>query len=192
MTLSFGNAVIALSATILLTLSFALGPVSHLVPSFTRARAQRKAFGLIGYALAALHSLLAGLVVLRSAEPVAYSDAVSVVFASLAFTIFTLMALTSTSAWIRALGYANWKALQRTGYLALAFTLLHVVLLEQGVFLTRVVGQTAIGFMLLVLLVRAVILIGQARPLQLARTWLEQDVDIELRRTGPTARLSED
>lgn len=153
----FTNAVIAFASMLILTLSFALGPVSRL-PRLKRARIYRKHFGLIGFTLAALHTLLAAWAVIDQAGPIAFSDATSLVFAAVAFMLFALLAMTSTKSWVRVLGYANWKVLQRTGYIALVFMLIHVVLLGQGVYWTRTVGQIAITFVLAVLFVRALVL----------------------------------
>jgi DMSO/TMAO reductase YedYZ heme-binding membrane subunit len=154
--LSFTNAIIAFSATVVLTLSFFCGPLARLIPPLRRAFAYRKDFGLYGYALAALHALLAAWDVYDRADPIAYSDATSIAFAAVAFMIFTLMALTSTSSWIRSLGYENWKNLQRTGYIALAFVFIHIALLQQGVFFERETGQVALTFILLTFFLRAV------------------------------------
>jgi DMSO/TMAO reductase YedYZ heme-binding membrane subunit len=135
LTVSFANAVTAFSATITLTLSFALGPVSHVVARLKHVRTYRKDFGLIGYGLASAHVLLAAWAVMERADPIAYSDAASLAFAAVSFGIFSMLALTSNTTWIRRLGFENWKALQRTGYMALVFALIHVALLGQGVFL---------------------------------------------------------
>jgi len=159
---SFSNAVVAFSSMIVLTLCFALGPLSR-ISRLKRLRAYRKDFGLIGFALAALHTLLAAWAVLDDADPIAFSDATSLAFAAVAFMLFALMAMTSTKSWVRALGYENWKVLQRTGYIALVAMLIHVLLLGQGVFWTRTIGQIAITFVLAVLFVRALVL-----PLQVA------------------------
>lgn len=159
---SFANAVVAFASMIILTLSFALGPISRL-PRLKRTRIYRKHFGLTGFALAALHTLLAAWAVFDVTDPIAFSDATSLAFAAVAFMLFALLAMTSTKSWVRALGYENWKVLQRTGYIALVFVLIHVLLLGQGVYWTRTVGQIAITLVLIVLFVRALIL-----PIQVA------------------------
>jgi len=167
---SFINAVTAFSATIILTLSFALGPLTHWFTAIKRWRTYRKDFGLIGYALACAHIVISAWYVIDRDGPIAYSDAMSLVVAALSFGIFSIMAITSNSTWIRRLGYENWKALQRTGYMALVLLFLHIALLSQGAFLERITGQVALGFILLVLFVRAVVLLVQfTRPAKRSR-----------------------
>jgi len=158
---SFLNAVIAFSATIILTLSFALGPLTHWWAGIKRWRTYRKDFGLIGYALACAHIVISAWYVIDRDGPIAYSDAMSLAVAALSFGIFSIMAITSNSTWIRKLGYENWKALQRTGYMALVLLFLHIALLSQGAFLERITGQVALGFIMLVLFVRAITVLIQ-------------------------------
>ena len=118
----------------------------------------RKPFGLIGFGLAALHALLVVPGQLGNMREIGLGDVASLVFAGMAFMVFTLMSLTSTQNWMEKLGYENWKNLQRTGYLAFAFVLFHIVLLEHGVFLSRTTGQFAIAFILLCFFLRALLL----------------------------------
>lgn len=155
------NAVTAFSAAILITLSFALGPVTYWVSQIRQWRTYRKDFGLIGYALACAHILISAWYVVDRDGPIAYSDAMSLAVAAVSFAIFSTMAITSNSTWIRRLGYENWKALQRTGYMALVLLFLHIGLLSQGAFFERVTGQVALFFMLAVLLLRALVLLIQ-------------------------------
>ncbi len=166
--LNFTNAVVAFSATVVLALAFLAGPVGR-IRRLKRALLYRKDFGLVGYALASVHVLLSAWLVMDREAPIAYSDASSLVFAGVAFMVFTLMAITSTRSWVRHLGYANWKNLQRTGYVALAFVAIHIVLLQQGVFLERTVGQWTLSLVLFVFLARAVVLVLDVRRQQLRR-----------------------
>lgn len=164
----FTNAVIAMSATVVLAMAFGLGAVAR-IHALRRLFRYRKDFGRLGYGLSALHVALAAWVVADAADPISYSDASSLVFAAMAFLIFTMMALTSSTSWVRALGYRNWKSLQRTGYLALASVFVHVALLEQGVMFTRTVGQLVLSFVLLVFLARGVAIVTDARRAQRRR-----------------------
>lgn len=167
----FINAVTAFSATVILTLSFALGPLTHWVRRIKRWRTYRKDFGLIGYVLACAHILISAWYVVDRDGPIAYSDAMSLAVAAVSFAIFSMMALTSNSTWIRRLGYENWKALQRTGYVALVMLFLHIGMLSQGAFFERITGQVALFFILAVLLVRALVLVLQlAAPRPRRRT----------------------
>ncbi|HZX34133.1 MAG TPA: ferric reductase-like transmembrane domain-containing protein [archaeon] len=157
--LGFVNAVVAFSAVVILTFSFLIGPLARFIPFFRNFLAHRKAFGLIGYALAGLHIIIVVPLLIGESNEITFADVASLAVAAVAFTIFTLMALTSTSRWVTTLGYENWKNLQRTGYLALIFVLFHVALLEKGVFFSRLTGQIAIGIILLALLLRAIALV---------------------------------
>ena len=63
-------------------------------------------------------------------------------------------------------GYENWKNLQRTGYIAFVFVLLHVLVLENGVFFGRLTGQIVLILGLAVLLLRALSQIMKMRGKQ--------------------------
>ncbi len=156
--LNLVNAVVAFSSTFVIGFSFLLGPLARLTGFFRPLLSLRKPFGLIGFGLAALHALLVVPVQLGNMREIGLGDVASLVFAGMAFMVFTLMSLTSTQNWMEKLGYENWKNLQRTGYLAFAFVLFHIVLLEHGVFLSRTTGQFAIAFILLCFFLRALLL----------------------------------
>jgi DMSO/TMAO reductase YedYZ heme-binding membrane subunit len=165
--LGSANAIVAFSAVIVIGISFLLGPLARFIGPVSRFAAHRKDFGLIGYFLAALHVLLVvPLLLSQEGEAVTLSDAVSVAVAAVAFMIFTLMFLTSTQKWMATLGFENWKSLQRTGYIAIVLVIAHVVLLENGVFLSRLTGQAAIAFVLLILFLRALVLVLRKRDPQ--------------------------
>ena len=157
--LGFVDSVVAFSAMILITFSFLLGPVARFVPLFKKQLIERKDYGLIGFSLAALHTVLIVFKMISETDAITFGAVVSIVFAGIAFIVFLLMAVTSTKKWVKLLGYTNWKNLQRTGYLALLFVAFHVVLLENGVFLNRLTGQVAIGLILVTLLLRGIVLI---------------------------------
>lgn len=149
------NAVVAFSATFIIGFSFFLGPIARIIPALRPSLLLRKPFGLIGFGFAALHTFLVLPVQISNTREIFLGDVASIAFGAIAFLIFALMSLTSTQSWMEKLGYENWKNLQRLGYLAFAFLLFHIVLLEQGVFLTRLTGQIATGFILLAILLRA-------------------------------------
>ncbi|MDO8427868.1 MAG: ferric reductase-like transmembrane domain-containing protein [Candidatus Diapherotrites archaeon] len=157
--LNFVNAVTAFSSTFIIGLSFLWGPLARFIPIFKHTLSYRKPLGLWGFGLAALHVLLVVFVLLGNSREVTFADIVSIGVAAVAFVIFSLMALTSSNEWVVKLGYSNWKSLQRTGYLAFAFVLFHIVLLEKGIFLSRLTGQIAIGFILVIFLLRALVLL---------------------------------
>jgi len=161
--LNFINAVTAFSATIIITLSFLLGPLAKFSGFFTKYLRHRKTFGLVGYGLAALHILLVMLIYVQEPGEGTLGAAISMAVAGAAFVIFTIMAFTSTAKWVQGLGYENWKNLQRTGYIALALVIVHVALIEQGVVLTRLTGQIAVGLVLLALALRAIAILIKAK-----------------------------
>ena len=158
-TINFINAVVAFSAVFTIGLAFVMGSCAKFANLFNRCLAYRKTFGLWGFSLAALHTLIVPFILIGETGEFSFGDVASLVFAGIAFMIFILMALTSTNKWLGQLGYDNWKNLQRTGYIAIVFVLIHIVLLEHGIFLTRLTGQIAIGFILLILLMRGIALI---------------------------------
>jgi len=153
------DSILAFSATIILTLSFCLGPLSRFLRFIRKDLVYRKTFGLWGYGLVVLHVILAHTLMIYEEGTVNIADVSSYSVAVIAFVVFTVMAITSTNKWLTMLGYDNWKTLQRTGYLALIFMILHVILLGQGVYLNRLTGQIAIGFVLIVILLRIITLI---------------------------------
>ncbi len=155
--IGFINSVVAFSTIFIIGMSFILGPLARFIHFFRVWLAYRKDFGLIGFAFAALHiALVVPMLLLEATREFDFGDVASLAVAALAFMIFTLMALTSTAKWVEKLGYDNWKNLQRLGYIAIVLVLFHVVLLEKGVFLTRIIGQIAVAFVLIILLLRGI------------------------------------
>jgi len=152
---TWANAIVAFSAVIILGLAMVMGSLAKFARPLSKYAHFRKEFGLIGFALAAMHVALVIPILIYSDEPALWANAISAAVAGVAFMIFLLMALTSTDLWMKSLGYENWKNLQRTGYIALVLVMFHVLLLDKGAFLTRITGQIAIGFILIILLLRA-------------------------------------
>ncbi|PIN85343.1 MAG: hypothetical protein COV47_02625 [Candidatus Diapherotrites archaeon CG11_big_fil_rev_8_21_14_0_20_37_9] len=163
---NFINAVVAFGATIIIAIAFIIGPIVNFIPRLSSWDMYRKPFGLIGFGLAGLHTLIVFVVMLESTEEAGMSEIAAIGFAAVAFMIFTLMALTSTNKWVTTLGYENWKNLQRTGYIAFVFVLLHVLVLENGVFFGRLTGQIVLILGLAVLLLRALSQIMKMRGKQ--------------------------
>src|SRR3989338_11025263 len=113
----------AVAATIVIGLCFITGPLSRLKPHFVHLLKYRKPLGLWGFAFAAIHAgaaLILNLDTITSAENI-----ISTISAVMAFVIFLSMALTSRVKYIKSMGYEKWKKLQRTGYIAFFFVLLH-------------------------------------------------------------------
>ena len=70
------------------------------------------------------------------------------------------MAATSTGKAIAKLGFHKWKKLQQTGYAAFFLVLIHFAIIENGAFVSRQIGQTLFGFVLLVLLLRILVILA--------------------------------
>ena len=153
------NAVAAFSSTVIIALSAIAGPLARFIPRLRKIVETRRPLGLVGFGLAALHTALVVPILLQDARAATLSDTASIAFAAIAFMIFALMALTSTSSWVEKLGLENWKNLQRLGYLAMAFVIFPVILLQGGVFLNRITGQAVILIVLVAILARAIVLI---------------------------------
>jgi DMSO/TMAO reductase YedYZ heme-binding membrane subunit len=156
---TFINAVFAFSSTIILGLSFFLGPLSSLINYFKKFLGDRKTYGLVGFVLATVHVLISILIMLNSEREMTFSDVGSLAFAAMAFIIFLLMALTSTQNWMNKLGFENWKNLQRTGYFAFVFLLAHIAIIRQGFFMTIQMGQFVLVFGIFILMLRAIVLV---------------------------------
>ena len=129
------NKAVALAATILIGLSFLLGPLARFFPNqFTPHLYLRKHLGMIGFGVASLHAMMS-LVLLNPAN---YSrfyleggkfnlvGESSMLFGILAFLIFVAIFITSLPPMEKHMHPDQWKLVQRFGYLAYFFVLLHV------------------------------------------------------------------
>src|SRR3989338_591578 len=156
----------AVAATIVIGLCFITGPLSRLKPHFVHLLKYRKPLGLWGFAFAAIHTVAAFAVEYSFNIFFAYSPAnenlLALIGGTIAFVIFLAMALTSRVKYIKSMGYEKWKKLQRTGYIAFFFVLLHFTLINNMAFVNRQIGQLLFAFALFVLLLRMlVILLGK-------------------------------
>lgn len=132
------NKAAALSATILIGISFLLGPLARFWPNqFSPHLYLRKHFGVIGFAMAALHAIMS-LVLLNPANyPRFYLQngkfnligESSMLFGILSFLIFSAISVTSLPPIEKHMHPNQWKLVQRFGYLAYIFVLLHVTIM---------------------------------------------------------------
>lgn len=133
------NKSVALTATILIGLSFLLGPLTRFWPKkFEHQLYLRKYLGVFGFSIAALHAIMSLMLFSSSYYP-KYFDTVTgkmtlggesaVLFGILAFLIFSAIAVTSLPSVEEKMQPAQWKSVQRLGYLAFFFVLLHVAVL---------------------------------------------------------------
>lgn len=136
--LAIANKSIALSATILIGWSFLLGPLAHFWPNtFVRQLGVRKYFGINGFALAALHAVIA-LVLLNAVYyprlflpdgQMNVTGEITMLFGIMAFLIFTAVSIASLPPVEQSMRPGQWKRVQRFGYLAYVLVLLHVALM---------------------------------------------------------------
>ena len=131
------NKAVALAATILIGLSFILGPLAHFFPALVPHLYLRKHLGVIGFGLAALHAIMS-LVLLNPANyPRFYVESgkfnligeSSMLFGILAFVIFAAISVTSLPPIENHMHPDQWKLVQRFGYLAYIFVLAHVMIM---------------------------------------------------------------
>lgn len=136
--LYISNKAIALSATILIGLSFLLGPLARFWPNqFVPHLPLRKHLGVFGFALAALHAV-ASLILLtpayyprffESGGKLTFTGETSMLFGALAFLIFAAITVSSLPGIEKQLDPNKWKFVQRLGYLAYVFVLAHVFIM---------------------------------------------------------------
>ncbi len=158
--LEFTNRAFAISAVFLIGFSYLLGPLAGFLPKlFVQRLEYRKPLGLYGYGFAIIHILLSLLIVPGSELA---GNNWSLFFGMIAILIFTLVASTSITR-IEAHGFERWQRIQRMGYLAFVLVILHFSLLGKGQFIGRQLGQITLGFALLVILARILVLFGRRR-----------------------------
>lgn len=132
------NKAIALAATLLIGLSFILGPLARFFPrAFVPRLHMRKPLGLFGFALASVHVVLSLILLTPERYPKFFDTGEAlnltgegvVLFGILAFLIFFAMAIASLPSLAIHMGEKRWKSLQRLGYIAYFFVLLHVAVM---------------------------------------------------------------
>jgi len=135
------NKAVALSATILIGLSFLLGPLARFFKSIFVANLYlRKHLGVIGFGLAALHAVISLILLNPSYYPRFFSDGgkltlageSSMLFGILSFLIFAVISITSIPPVEKQMHPDQWKLVQRFGYLAYFFVLMHVGIMGYG------------------------------------------------------------
>ncbi len=136
--LLISNKAIALAAVVFIALSYDFGPLARFWPrAFVPLLWERKYFGLLGFGLAAVHSLISLLLFSQPYYPKFFTEAgklnltgeLSMLFGVLAFSIFAMIAVTSIPAVEKSIDARRWQALQRLGYFAFFLVLLHVLVM---------------------------------------------------------------
>lgn len=132
------NKGISLSAVFLITLSYMLGRLARIFPHiFTKWLSMRKFLGVAGFGLAATHALISLLILSPSYFPKFFEESgqlnlvgeLSLLFGVVSFFIFSIVAATSVPAIEKSMDKHNWLRVQRLGYLALFFVMLHVLIM---------------------------------------------------------------
>jgi methionine sulfoxide reductase heme-binding subunit len=119
----------------LIVFALALTPLSMLLPKARWVRwlvRHRRAFGVAGFAYAALHLAVYVTAMGTIGDILAETGAPSIWTAWLAFLCLVPVALTSNDAAMRALR-VGWKRLQRLAYPAAILTLAHWMLVHDGI-----------------------------------------------------------
>lgn len=165
------NKSVADTAVVLIGLSMLLSGVCYFWNVFDTKIVYRKHLGLIGFAFALLHLLLSWSAFLRLFEADTWES--QTIWAPLtgliALLIFAVMAAISNKFSALHLGGKVWRGILRTGYVALFFVLAHVVFLRlarwqswlsEGMKSLPSVSLIVVGFIILVLLMRAALMIS--------------------------------
>lgn len=132
------NKAVADTSIILIGLSMLLSSLCYFWNFVDTKIIYRKHLGLIGYAFGLVHIGLSFSMFLRlfSAEAWLENPIWPAITAFVATVIFTIMALVSNTFSAKMLGGKVWRAILRTGYVAIALIWLHVYLLKSARWLT--------------------------------------------------------
>lgn len=135
------NKAVALAATVLIGISYILGPFAHWWPArYVPLLPTRKAIGLAGYGLAAFHAI-ASLILLSPAYYARFyaadgkftgSGEFMLAMGILAFVVFSLVSISSVPSVEEKLHPEDWQRIQRYGLWAYFLVLLHVAVMGYG------------------------------------------------------------
>lgn len=133
--LYISNKAIALSAVLFIAFSYILGPIKKIYPKLNdETLSWRKEFGMIGFALAAVHTFISTLLFGPTYFGRLFEDTgrlnpegvFSMFFGILAIFIFTIVSVTSVKAVQKDLAENTWLKIQRLGYIAFLIVFLHI------------------------------------------------------------------
>lgn len=128
------NKVLAFASVVFIGISYVLGPL-HVFDKklFETKLAFRRSFGLIGYGCAAIHTMISMMLLTPYYYPGLYAAGRFTLFGQLhllsgilSIAIFTLVAVSSLPGIVQSMTGGLWHQIQRTGYIAFIFVLLHV------------------------------------------------------------------
>ncbi len=132
--LFISNKAIALGAVVFIGISYLLGNLARFFPNvFSRKVYLRKYFGLLGFGLASIHSMIS-LILLRpyyygkffEGDSLNLVGELSLLFGVIALFIFSLIAIISLQSIVKSMDHHKWRSAQRKGYIALIFVMAHV------------------------------------------------------------------
>lgn len=132
------NKAISFSAIVFIALSCSLGAMGRLWPGvLSPALNHRKYFGLLGFFLAVVHSIISVLIFkpeyydkfFTSNGQLSFSSELSMFFGVFAFSVFALMAIVSLPGIAGSINRRTWIRIQKYGPWGLLLTLLHLVMM---------------------------------------------------------------
>ena len=137
--LYIANKAISLTATIMIGFSFLLGPLTRFWPKkFEHKLYLRKYLGVYGFGIAALHAIMSLAIFSPSyysryfnetTGKMTFGGETAILMGIFAFLVFAAIAVTSLPSVEEKMHPDQWKFVQRLGYLAFFFVLLHVAVL---------------------------------------------------------------
>lgn len=135
---SVTNKAMADTSIFLMGWSMLLSSVCYFWNVLDKMIVYRKYLGLVGFAFAIAHLVLSwsAFLNLLSAETWQAGKMWAPFTGTLAFLIFTVMALISNTLMAKKLGGRTWKLILRTGYVAVIFVAIHVVVLKSARWIT--------------------------------------------------------
>jgi len=138
--LYISNKAIALASVILIGISFVMGPLARFSQGIVRHLYLRKHLGLVGFALAAMHALMSMILLgpayygklYAASGKLTLAGEGSMLFGVLAIVIFSIVSITSMPPISKHMHQDQWQFVQRLGYLAYIFVLLHVYVMSNA------------------------------------------------------------
>ncbi len=177
--LYISNKAISLGATILIGISFLLGPLCRFSKKFVPKLYLRKYIGILGFGVAAIHGIISLLIFNQAyygkffleSGKLTFAGELSMLFGILAIFMFAVVSITSLPSVESGLHPKQWKFIQRSGYIAYFLVILHVTLMGFGGWFDPTkwpggmypITLVAFSFILFVFLVRIVVFVFPKR-----------------------------
>ena len=123
------NKALAVTSIVLVALALAIGPLVRMRVVDAGWMTARKAFGVHGFAMAALHTLLTVATLDDTSGLLTFEGGLVVLGGVLAIALLVVPAVTSASIIRKSMSADAWQRAQRLGFAALAIGFLHVAVL---------------------------------------------------------------